>query len=51
MRFWVLLFLALGLAQAQIDPLRRPEEPPGQVRWSLSLAYTPTGGRGLEWMS
>ncbi len=46
-RFLAFLLLFLGLAQAQIDPLRRPEETPGRVRWGLSLAYTPTGGTGL----
>ena len=47
--FWtlVLVWSATVLAQAPIEPLRRPEEPVGQYTWLLSLGYTPSGQEGM----
>lgn len=40
--------LAFGVAQNQpIDPLQRPTEEAGSLRYSLSLSYTPQGFQGL----
>jgi len=47
--FWtlVLVWSATVLAQAPIEPLRRPEETVGQYTWLLSLGYTPSGQEGM----
>jgi len=47
--FWtlVLVWSATVLAQAPIEPLRRPEEPVGQYTWLLGLDYTPSGQEGM----
>ena len=43
----VFIYPATALAQAPIDPLRRPEEPVGQYTWRLGLGYTPSGQEGM----
>lgn len=44
----VVALLALAaVAQAPIEPLRRPEEKPGSYSWQVGLGYTPYGERGF----
>lgn len=44
---FVLFLSGLALAQVPIDPLRRPEEEPGQYTWRVGLGYTPSGLEGF----
>lgn len=44
----VVALLALAaVAQAPIEPLRRPEEKPGSYSWQVGLGYTPYGTSGV----
>ena len=44
----VVALLALAaVAQAPIEPLRRPEEKPGSCSWQVGLGYTPYGTSGV----
>lgn len=45
----VLAAQALCIAQTPIDPLVRPEETPGDLRWQVGLGYTPRGASGMAW--
>ncbi len=45
----LILFIALwASAQVPIDPLVRPEEPPGHYTWRIGFGYTPYVISGLE---
>ncbi len=45
--FLALITLAT-MAQVPMEPLRRPEEKPGNYSWQVGLGYTPYGERGFE---
>lgn len=42
----VIVSFAAG-AQAPIEPLKRPEEAPGEYTWQVGLGYTPSGREGF----
>ena len=42
----VFLFLTVW-AQTPIDPLKRPDEAPGEFSWQVGLAYIPSGREGF----
>ena len=44
----LLAFITLvAVAQAPIEPLRRPEEKPGSYSWQVGMGYTPYGTSGV----
>ena len=43
----LLLFSVVTWAQTPIDPLKRPDEAPGEYTWQVGLGYTPSGREGF----